>query len=315
MLAALVANGKREREARRTARALELWNRALAIDPTNREVLTELKRLESRQQIKRGSLIALGVALLGGGAILVLRHASETTGGPPTVAVLPPAPKPASKQAGPAANPGAKAGAKTVASANPPAEGPNPGEARPASKRTVSFRPQTAPRPNRPAAEKRTIKMVISNVVASVSVEGGPAKPVEPGSNTVDLEWDRSHSLVFRNDDCCFEERREVGPDNEPENNTLIMTMRGKPGRLLVTTEPPAKGKVFVTETERGEDETGSPVRLSGLVGEEILIPFTGDHDMTKKLLLTIAVEGKPPQNTEVTIRANTKHPVPVKLD
>ena len=76
MLAALVANGKQERAAGRTARALELWNRALSMDPSNKEVLHELKRLETRQHLKRGSLVAASVAVLAVGAFVTLNRAS-----------------------------------------------------------------------------------------------------------------------------------------------------------------------------------------------------------------------------------------------
>ncbi len=50
---ALVASGQREQATGRTARALELWNRALALEPENPTVLAELRRLERGARLRR----------------------------------------------------------------------------------------------------------------------------------------------------------------------------------------------------------------------------------------------------------------------
>ena len=78
MVAALVDSGLREQVARRRARALELWNRALAFEPDNKAVLAELRRLERGERIRHWA-IGLGVlAALAGmvtGALFIARKA------------------------------------------------------------------------------------------------------------------------------------------------------------------------------------------------------------------------------------------------
>jgi serine/threonine-protein kinase len=105
MVTALVGGGKRERAEKRTARALELWNRALAIDPTNQEVLGELKRLEGRQNVTRIALAGAGLAALGG--VLVFAYRSAGTLEEPVV------PEAAARDEGAATTkPGVKSGTK-----------------------------------------------------------------------------------------------------------------------------------------------------------------------------------------------------------
>jgi serine/threonine-protein kinase len=77
MVAALVAAGKRERAARRTARALELWNRALAWDPSNAEVQRELRRLAGRQNLERVLIGVAGLAAAAAGAFFLFRKAES----------------------------------------------------------------------------------------------------------------------------------------------------------------------------------------------------------------------------------------------
>src|SRR3954452_15861618 len=59
---ALIASAKEHLAAGKTARALELWNRVLALDPHNQEVLASLRRFQSRGRIKRVALVAGGAA-------------------------------------------------------------------------------------------------------------------------------------------------------------------------------------------------------------------------------------------------------------
>src|SRR5262245_8107629 len=66
MVNALVESGKREKAAKRVAKALEAWNRALALDPRNQDVQRELERFEGRRRLRRAAIIAGGSAMLGG---------------------------------------------------------------------------------------------------------------------------------------------------------------------------------------------------------------------------------------------------------
>ncbi|HXU83058.1 MAG TPA: protein kinase, partial [Polyangia bacterium] len=77
IVAALVATGRREAAAGKLARALECWNRALALDPRNHDVLKALRKIEGRRRVYRAGVIVGGVGLLSGliwGAFKVARE-------------------------------------------------------------------------------------------------------------------------------------------------------------------------------------------------------------------------------------------------
>jgi tRNA A-37 threonylcarbamoyl transferase component Bud32 len=77
IVCALVAAGRREQAAGKLARALECWNRALAIDPQNHDVMKALRKIEGRRRIYRAGVIVGGAGLLSGliwGAFKVARE-------------------------------------------------------------------------------------------------------------------------------------------------------------------------------------------------------------------------------------------------
>jgi tRNA A-37 threonylcarbamoyl transferase component Bud32 len=309
MVEALVKSGKREREARRTARALELWNRALAMDPTNRDVMGELRRLEARQHVQRGGIIAATLVVLGAGGMMIFKHAS----------VLPPAPAPGVATAGPVAarpaSPPAKPGTKAPAAAPTPAGPSAPSTAAPAVKVAAARLPGARAR----KAEKKTIILTPWPRRMDLKVDGEPRPTIGPTTNTLELDWTRTHTLDFSSV-CCSPKTVLIGPDQEdvlestPKGDRLRVVLQGRPAMLKVSADPPAKGTVYVREVDRGEDEQGKPVAISGLLGEDILISFVGDRDMLKQLELTIDIAGRDPTNHTVEIRAGDKKTVPVKL-
>ena len=319
MLAALVKNGKRERAEGKTARALELWNRALGMDPRNKEVLSELKRLEARQHLKQGSIVAAVVVILGSGALFIFRSASESPG--PRASSRPP------PSAGPTTslnktNVAAGSGKPTPATVAPVAAGQPPVKAGDPRGTQVARPGRTPGRAAGAAAgvkprgipQRKTFTVLPIPQRANVTLDGVELAPIGPGSNTVEIPWDGEHRLVFTNE-CCYQESKVLGPGHDvPPNNEIRFKFRGKHASVTVNTKPPTAGKVMVLELDHAEDE-GHPVRTSGRIGEPISIHFTGDLDMSKTLLLTIDAEGRPPRNERITIRAAEKRPVPVNLD
>ncbi len=89
---ALIASAKEHLAAGKTARALELWNRVLALDPQNQEVLASLRRFQSRGRIKRLALLAGGAAAALGAGWLLMRPAHLPPASPAPMAVREPAP-------------------------------------------------------------------------------------------------------------------------------------------------------------------------------------------------------------------------------
>jgi len=63
--AALLASSQAQIAAGKASRALEMWNRVLAIDPQNREVLTALRRFQRRGRLKKAAIGASALAALG----------------------------------------------------------------------------------------------------------------------------------------------------------------------------------------------------------------------------------------------------------
>ncbi|HJX52119.1 MAG TPA: serine/threonine-protein kinase, partial [Polyangia bacterium] len=81
---ALVVSGQREQAAGHSARSLELWNRALALEPENPTVLAELRRLERGERLRRW--VTLGVVLavlagIGAGTFAIWRRAVRASQG------------------------------------------------------------------------------------------------------------------------------------------------------------------------------------------------------------------------------------------
>ena len=75
---ALVASGQREQATGRTARALELWNRALALEPENPTVLAELRRLERGARLRRWVTVAVVAGAACRDRVRHVRHVAPT---------------------------------------------------------------------------------------------------------------------------------------------------------------------------------------------------------------------------------------------
>jgi eukaryotic-like serine/threonine-protein kinase len=311
MLAALVAKGKQERADGRTARALELWNRALSMDPSNREVLHELKRLETRQHLKRGSLVAASVGVLAVGAFVTLNRAS---GEDPARAKIP-----------------AKSQnvLTTVRSTPPVRNGPAVPRTDPALGK-LSDRPappssqrggrgsdrKTAALPS-PRAQMRTIRLAPFPPSAAIFVDGQKVGSYDVDRTTIDLDWSSDHELEFRND-CCYPVSRRVGPNSDPlPDNRLEIPFSGKAAILTVKSQPPFKGKVGVREVDGAEGQS-RVIETYGDLEERIPITFDGDRDMKKSLQLTVVVDaadGKKKVLKTIDVSAGRNKDVVVKLD
>ncbi len=315
MLGALVNRGKQERAARRTARALELWNRALSMDPSNKEVLVELKRLESRQHLKRGSLVAASVAALAAGAFFILNRAgsddplrSAAAGKPPAGRVLvntapaPPPARAASPLPGPPPQGTSGRGPERSASSQPRARG-------------KSDRGRLAALPPPAVPVMRTFKLAPYPPKADIIVDGVFAMAFGPGSTTLNLDWNKDHLVEFKND-CCTTISLEVGPNKAPvRDNRLSPMFSGLPARLTVKTNPPLEGRVGVLELDK-DDGRHRPVDTLDQLNTPITISFEGDTDMKKRLRLTVDTKGKRrPRNYDVEIHAGEKRVETVPLD
>jgi tRNA A-37 threonylcarbamoyl transferase component Bud32 len=339
MITALVASGKRARENKHTAQALQLWNRALAMDPSNREVLAELKQAAGRQTLQRGLLAVASACVLAGSGYFILRQAGEGDGSasgggkralpPPGVAVAATAQEPGRATGSPAgktaAQPGPSGSATSASGPGPAPGGPASANATmPASSGTTAGTGRLAAaaptaagaRPVRakPPAEMRTFELVPVPPAALIRVDGQSRGFFGPYNDKVELDMKRDHELVFENPDCCEAKRVKLGPNEPlPPDGRILVRFEGRPATLTVKTDPPSKGSVGIYEPTPDEGQR-RPVNTVGDLGSPISISFKDDKNMSKQLVLTISAEGRIPENHQLEIHAGEKVVKAVKL-
>ncbi|HEY0715009.1 MAG TPA: serine/threonine-protein kinase, partial [Polyangia bacterium] len=315
MIEALVKNGKRLRAEKQTGRALELWNRALAMDPSNREVLAELKRAAQGQHIQRAVVAAVSAGALLGVGYIAMRQSAHWTS-PPANAEAP------SAEPGPptsATGPGGSATATATASGTPGLPSAPPAPTAGKTKPEVPARPVAmVPRP-RPAAarpmpvEKRTFFLAPIPPSVHITVDGQPRGHYGPDNPSLELDWSRDHEVEFRNDTCCEPLTIRLGPSHDaPSDGRLPVRLAGRTGFLTVVTDPPAKGSVGVYELDADGDR--SPPPTIGAINSAISISFRDDPNMSKRLQLTINADGHAPENKIITLRAGARATEKVKL-
>ncbi|HEY0705655.1 MAG TPA: serine/threonine-protein kinase [Polyangia bacterium] len=311
MIEALVQNGTRLRAEKQTGRALELWNRALAMDPSNREVLTELKRAAQGQHIQRALVAVVSASALLAGGYFVLRQAGKFAPTPAAANSVPSGatttnPLPATADKGDPNLP--------VAVAPPPPPGTDPSGEPNRGKRPVP----PAPSPRRPAPrplaiEKRTFLLAPIPASVQISVDGQPRGHFGPDNPSLELDWSRDHEVEFRNDTCCEPLTIRLGPSHDvPQDGRLPVRLAGRTAFLTVTTDPPAKGSVGVYELDAESDRTPPPT--IGAINSAISISFRDDSNMSKRLQVTINAEGHAPENKIITLRAGARATEKVKL-
>ena len=331
---ALMASSKAQLAAGKTGRALELWNRVLAIDPANQEVLTALRRFQSRGRLRRAALLVAGVsaAALGGWALLrsspvpLVPHRSPATVAAPAATGVAADPPPAPPIATP------------VVPAIPP-EGSEPLAA--AGDRREASQPHRAPnRPPRPPAPVVTAATEPTRVIAApgaaraVAPTGDRAPPervfvLGPTPQNVDVyldgekkfaydtdhksiavPWTGNHTIELRGPaGCCFSERIEVGPDRPlPPENLIARKLKWKPARITITTSPPtAKARVIVKDPS--SHGAGAPARI----GEDVSIPFQPNDEHSKEVEVDVDT-GDSFTSERITVRAGEHSSHVVKL-
>ncbi len=212
LIGALTLAGKAELASKHTARALELWNRVLTIDPSNDTVLRLIDRLSRRRRLATVLTVAGALVVLGAGGVLAWRELEAAQAAQEQV--VPIAPPPAQTIPAPivavAAPPDAAPPAPAVASvepdagtagapvavATPPVE-PSPRPARPE-------RPEPTPpvKPPQPVNQQpRSFRLVPLPRNAFYSVDGGPWQQVSMGGVDVALGPGR-HEISFRHPLC-----------------------------------------------------------------------------------------------------------------
>ena len=335
---ALIDSARAHLAAGRTGRAMEIWNRVLALDPQNPQVLAALRRFENRDRWKKVALAtggAAALALLGWGvshAPGVPSHNDARTRGPaapatgaathpPAAALLTPvaAPSPmAPRTSAPVESPAsADDGPRPEASRRPPAHPPRP--ARIAARTEVGAAtggdgpPLEAPAPASPSSPplapgsgaprpgpERVFTLGPTPQNVDVYLDGEKKFAYDTDHKTLTVPWTSNHTIELRSPSgCCFSERVEVGPDRPlPPDNIIARKLKWKPARLTITTEPPATRARIIIK-----DPTGRGAGALGRVGEDIAIPFHANDEPIKEVEVDVDT-GDSFTSERITVRA-----------
>jgi len=307
---ALTAAAPRHLAARRSAKALELWNRVLAFDPNNAAVAAALRRLEGRARLKlAGAVVAIGAVVGGGGWLLKNRLAGRAR---EVARVVPAAPV--------AAPPTAPlAPAPVVRVPTPPA--PEPAPAAPPKRTAFAARPRAArvaavgtpapvPAPAEPV-QTRTFTLGPTPQNVDVYLDNQRQFGYDVDHTKISVPWSGVHYIEFRSpSNCCFPERVAVGPEQPlPADSIIARRLKWRPAHLMVSTDPTTPGtRILVRDTARG----GATV--AARVGEEIDIPFFADDDSSKEVEIS-ADSGDAFTTDHVRVRAgqHVKHVVKLR--
>ena len=334
MVSALVDSGLREQAGRRRARALELWNRALAFEPDNKAVLTELRRLERGERLRRWAIGAGAIAVLAAmatGALFIARRAiserksavavergSGSAGKARAVQAAPATPNPAPMPAAPA----------RLATAGR-SQATNPGHGVREARRQVAGTdrpsahtedsPAGSQAENSTATESSsvvpTITLALGFTPARVEVwmDGKKAFDYGPQQNRITIPWNQPHRLEFRNDSCCNRKEVLVGPQlYRPPGDHLFVNLDPKPAHVVVTLDPPVPGATLLIREVN--EAKGKPWRARAQPGEKILVPFDEGDEMRKSLEVVVFKGDKTTAN-QVTITAGETRPVTMHVD
>jgi tRNA A-37 threonylcarbamoyl transferase component Bud32 len=335
LVSALVASGVREQSSKHRARALELWNRALAFEPHNMAVLNELRRLERGEHLRRWGMGGAALVVLLGmatGALLVARKAisekkatlatatSQGSLGNPRTA-------PERKDRPP--EPSAHQAAAHPATSSPRGQGVGSAAIRAPRRHESAALEKPAIRggegledpENEGAAHSDdsaaiptiTLTLGFSPARVEVWMDGKKAFDFGPQQNRIEIPWNKAHRLEFRNDSCCNRKEVTVGPQvYRPPGDHLFVNLDPKPARLVVTLDPPISGATLLIREIN--DAKARLWRAPAQPGEKIPVPFDAGDEMRKSLEVVI-FRGDQTITSQVTVAAGETRPITIHLD
>jgi hypothetical protein len=334
----LVATGRREQAAGKLARALECWNRALAIEPDNADVLRALHRIEGRRRLYHGAVALGGSALIGGLIWGAFHIAHQEVPGPiaalggKRVEKAKQAVVEKAKQAAAARDP-SKAGTPTPAGGKRP---PRTDKKQPpkTQARNAPATPSPRPIPSVPTAvatirpdqdearsplpalarpKVKTFTVAPDPLGSEVWLDGRRVLKVDIGKRTFEVPWDREHLVEVRNDACCDPMPFRVGPDSpKVQDDRLIAPLLRKPAKLRVVLAPPPHVPVqmdYVVLDRPGAAHTPFAP------GEELFISFDATSKLGKSLLISVYLDGKTvPVRQKVDLKPGENKALEVRL-
>jgi serine/threonine-protein kinase len=316
IVSALVATGRREQAAGKLARALECWNRALALDPQNHDVLKALRKIEGRRRVYRAGVIVGGAALLGGLIWGAFKVAREDVPAPLAAAMgkkndKPPPPRPPANPVGPTLAQGQAERLPKRAQGRPP-ELPRPASPSHAD----PPRPAVTAGPGPP----RTFTLAPSPLKVEVWLDGTRKSDFGafPPHNTVAMEWKGVHKIEVRNDECCEPFMAEFGPERpskfvDLDGAKIVAVLPRKPASATIKLDPP-RDDVTIDVRELGDNPNAmKPVSVKN--SDSVIIPFDAKGELSKTMQVSVYSPGRPVIKTNFDIRAGQKKDVRVPLE
>jgi serine/threonine-protein kinase len=310
LAAGLTASAERQLAARRSAKAIELWNRVLAFDPQNAAVLAALHRLEGRTRLRTSALVLAGAAALGAAAWGLVRLRPPPSS-PASTAASPPAPAPrvlAPRAVEPSREvklvaPAASPVRRLESDRRPAVGGPR------ASRERELARATPAPAGEAPAAAARTFTLGPTPQNVDVYLDGEKQFAYDTDHKTITVPWSGDHVIEFRSPTgCCFVEKIDVGPNRPlPADAIIARRLKWRPAHLQVTTDPAGEARIVIRDPSRRG--AGTAARS----GEEVDIPFFPDDEASKEIEVAVDT-GEAFASERVSIRAGQRLTHVVKL-
>lgn len=298
----LTVAGQTALRQHQTSRAYECFNRVLASDPQNQEVLTLLHRLSQRRRITNVFIVLLVIA----GAIAISYVTSKkvfvptesmTTISAKNPTRIPPQTKP-DFQGNTLSVPVDAASSLELSTLH------TPDVARLTKKISVA----TTVRKAKPLVTENgtsssntpEVEIIPSPKAVSIWMNDQLLGNYGPDLRKIKIPPTGTTRFTFRNDACCFERVIEISAKQAPP--MLRVKLPWKPARLRVTVEPAVEADVI----------------LGNLVthpGEELEVPIPSFSDNGQgETEFKVSVPGYETETRQVTLRANTLTSVKVTL-
>ncbi len=260
---ALAEGGKAHLAAGRTARAMDLWNRALALDHSHPDVLAGLARLEGRRRLQTLAIVIAGAACAAGVVFGISRRATEPPPPPVDMAGSEPVGAGSARTGAAPARPPESAGELAPPDTSVPPGGKSYEKSLRRPKVAAAVKPETASPPSMapPAAAPasaalppapRVFRIGPTPPNVDVYLDGEMLHSYGPGKNTVTVPWDRTHKLELRSPSgCCEPATFELGPDKPiPPGDHIVVRLPWKPAQLTVVAQPQRDDIRILVEAE-----------------------------------------------------------------
>jgi hypothetical protein len=316
IIEAEMAIGQQAMKTGDVPRAMDAFNRVLSIDEGNEQVLSLVRNLGRRQQLRRISTWAMAVVslLVVGGVLLSAYMGGSREAPPPIVEGTGPS---GSSPAGPSAAQDRAAvtqapettatPAQGLAAKGPdkqPGTGTPPAAAVPGADRTQAVgrggaKAEVPPAPQDPNAPRHVVlRPIPANI--SIGVDGGPLQAFGPSFRSVDLK-PGSHTFAFQGaHECCVDEQITVNIPPGVGPYVLPHRLRFRDANLIVASNTPAN---VVVDDGTARGRTWS------------LIAVPQPNDIIGMHVVRVSAEGHRDEVRQVRLRAGQLERIEITLE